>query len=345
MLQLAVLRVRSTELKDLEIVVLRHELAILHRQTHRPAMTWTDRLCLAAASRLLPQAHWRAFIVTPATLLRWHRRLVAKRWTFARRAGRPPLRREIRALVLRLARENPRWGYQRIVGELKGVGTAVSATTVRTWLLKAGLGPAGKRGGMRWRDFLRTHRRSVLAVDFFTVDTIWLQRLYVLFFIELSSRRVHLAGCTATPSAEWVTQQARQLTWNLSDPPERFRYVIRDRDQKFTNSFDEVFRSVGCEIVGTPFRTPQANGVAERFVRTVRQECLDRLLILNEQHLAHVLTRFVAHYNGHRPHRALGLKPPHPTHSRPVSDQQASEIHVERRDRLGGVVHEYVLAA
>jgi transposase len=210
-LQLAVLRVRSTEFKDLEIVVLRHELAILRRHTRRPPMTWTDRLCLAAASRLLPRAYWRAFIVTPATLLRWHRRLVAKRWTFARRAGRPPLRREIRALVLRLARENPRWGYQRIVGELKGLGVVVSASTVRTWLRKAGLGPAGTRRGMTWREFLRTHRHRVLAVDFFTVDTIWLQRLYVLFFIELGSRRVHLAGCTAT-SAQWVTQQARQLT-------------------------------------------------------------------------------------------------------------------------------------
>jgi transposase InsO family protein len=345
MLQLAVLRGRSTELKDLEIVVLRHELAILRRQTHRPAMTWTDWLCLAAASRLLSRTHWRAFIVTPATLLLWHRRLVAKRWTFARRAGRPPLQREIRALVLRLARENPRWGYQRIVGELKGLGVGVSATTVRTWLLRAGLGPAGKRGGMTWRDFRRTHRHSVLAVDFFTVDTIGLQRLYVLFFIELSSRRVHLAGCTATPSAQWVTQQARQLTWSVTERAEPFRYLIRDRDQKFTDSFDEVFRSVGCEIVRTPFRTPQANGVAERFVRTIRSECLDWLLILNEPHLEHVLTRFVAHYQGHRPHRALGLKPPHPPNSLPVSDRQASEIHVERRDRLDGVVHEYVLAA
>jgi putative transposase len=142
---------------------------------------------------------------------------VAKRWTFARRAGRPPLRREIRALILRLAREDPRWGYQRIVGELKGLGVVVSATTVRTWLLKAGLGPARRRGGITWREFLRAHRESVLAVDFFTVDTVWLQRLYVLFFIELSSRRVHFAGCTATPTAHWVTQQPRQLTWSLSD--------------------------------------------------------------------------------------------------------------------------------
>ena len=216
MLELTALRVRSNEFKDLEIVVLRHELAILRRRTSRPAMTWTDRLVLAAASRLLPRAHWQSFIITPATLLRCHRRLVAKRWTYTRRAGHPAIRREIRELVLRFARENPRWGYQRMVGELKGLGIAVSATTVRAWLRKAGLGPVGARRGMSWSKFLRTHRGSLLAVDFFTVETIWLQRLYVLFFIELGSRRVHFAGCTPTPSAPWVTQQARQLTWTLA---------------------------------------------------------------------------------------------------------------------------------
>ena len=177
------------------------------------------------------------------------------------------------------------------------------------------------------------------------METIWLQRLYVLFFIELSSRRVHLAGCTATPRAEWVTQQVRQLTWSLTDRPESFRYLIRDRDQKFVNGFDEVFRSAGCEIIRTPFRAPQANAVAEHFVRTVRSECLDWLLILNQQHLEHVLGLFVAHYNGHRPHRALGLKPPHPTQSLQVPAAETGDIRVERRDRLGGVVHEYVLAA
>jgi putative transposase len=203
LLQLVVLRVRSHEWKELEIVVLRHELAILRRQTRRPPITALDRLFLAAASRLLPRARCRSFIVTPATLLRWHRRLVAKRWTYAHPVGRPPMRREIRALVLRLARENPRWGYQRIVGEVKGLGIAVSATTVRTWLQAEGLGPAGTRRGMTWREFVRSHRQSMLAVDFFTVETIWLQRLYVLFFIELGSRRVHLAGCTPTPSAPW----------------------------------------------------------------------------------------------------------------------------------------------
>jgi putative transposase len=344
-LQLAALRFRSNEFKDLEIVVLQHELAILRRRTRRPAITWADRLFLAAASRLLPRAHWRSFIITPATLLRWHRRLVAKRWTYARRAGRPAIRRETREFVLRLARENPRWGYQRIVGELKGLGFAVSATTVRTWLRQAGLGPAGTRGGMTWREFLRTHRRSMIAVDFFTVETIWFQRLYVLFFIELSSRRVHIAGCTPTPSAQWVTQQGRQLTWSLAERPESFRVLIRDRDQKFTHSFDEVFRSEGFEIIRTPFRAPQANGVAERFVRTVRSECLDWLLILNQPHLEQVLDVFADHDNGHRPHRALALTPPQPTRRPFAPVMPRGETCVERRDRLGGVVHEYALAA
>jgi transposase InsO family protein len=344
-LQLGVLRVRSTDLQDLEIVVLRHELAILRRRTRRPTITWIDRLFLAAASRLLPRARWRSFIITPGTLLRWHRILVAKRWTDPRRVGRPPIRREIRALVLRLARENPRWGYQRIVGELKGLGMTVSATTVRTWLRKEGLGPAGTRGGMTWRAFLRANRRSRLAVDFFTVETIWLQRLYVLFFIELESRRVHVAGCTSNPSALWVTQQARHLTGTLAGRAESFRFLIRDRDQKFTDTFDEVFRSDGMEIIRTPFRAPPANGVAERFVRTVRSACLDWLLILDQQHLERVLAVFVDHYNVHRPHRALGLTPPRPTGPPFAPAMEWGDARVQRRDRLGGVVHEYVLAA
>jgi putative transposase len=271
-LQLATLRLRSNDLKELEIVVLRHELAILRRRTRRPAMTWTDRCLLSAASRLLPRSRWRSFIITPGTLLRWHRRLVAKRWTFPRRAGRPPIRREIRALVLRFARDNPRWGYQRIVGELKGLGMVVSATTVRTWLRAEGLGPAGTRGGTTWREFLRAHRRSMLAVDFFTVETMWLRRLYVLFFVELGSRRVHVAGCTPNPSALWVTQQARQLTWTLAECPESFRFLIRDRDQKFADGFDDVFRSSGLEIISHAVlrAAGERRGGAVRAHRSVR---------------------------------------------------------------------------
>jgi putative transposase len=344
-LGLLTLQVRSDAWKDLEILVLRHELAMLRRRSRRPAIGTIDRLFLTAASRLLPRARWNAFIITPATLLRWHKRLVARRWTYAGRRGRPPIRRDVRALAVRLARENPRWGYQRIVGELKGIGFVVSATAVRNWLRGAGLGPVGTRGGVTWREFVRTHRQQLLAVDFFTVETIWLQRLYVLFFIELGNRRVHLAGCTPTPTAAWVAQQARQLTWTLADRPDPLRFLIRDRDQKFTKSFDEVFRWEGIEIVRTPYRAPQANGVAERFVRTIRTECLDWLLILNQEHLEGAAATFVHHYNTHRPHRRLDLRPPLPRASAGTPAVDLSDGRIQRRDRLGGLVHEYVVAA
>jgi transposase InsO family protein len=196
---------------------------------------------------------------------------------------------EIRELVLRLAHENPRWGYQRIVGELRGLGFAVSATTVRKLLREAGLGPAGERAGLSWREFLRAQAHDMIAVDFFTVVTVWLRRLYVLFFIELGSRRVHLAGCTPNPSGAWVTQQARQLAWTLAQRSTPVRFLIRDRDSKYTRDFDTVFRTEGIEIVRTPVRAPKANAIAERFVRTVRSECLDWLLILDRRQLERVL--------------------------------------------------------
>jgi transposase InsO family protein len=343
-LQLAALRFRSEQFKELEIVVLRHELAVLRRQVARPELRHADRVFLAAASRLVPRASWRSFLVTPTTLLRWHRRLVARRWTYPGRAGRPPVGREIRELVLRLARENRRWGYQRIAGELAGLGFAVSATTVRKLLRQAGLGPVGERAGLSWREFLRAQAQSMLAIDFFTVETVLLQRLYVLFVIEVGSRRVHLAGCTRNPSGAWVTQQARQLAWTLPERVTPIRFLIRDRDSKFTRDFDAVFRSEGVEIIRTPVRAPRANAVAERFVRTVRSECLDWLLIVNSAHLERVLRVFVDHYNSHRPHRALSLTPPGPTLPNLRLATSAFD-HVERRDRLGGLIHEYGFAA
>jgi putative transposase len=342
LLQLVLLRPRSEGFKELEIVVLRHQLSVLRRQVGRPRLRPGDRLLLAAASWLLPRSRWGSFVVTPATLLRWHRRLVARRWTYASRIGRPPVGGEIRELVLRLARENPRWGYQRIAGEISGLGLKVSATTVRKILCEAGIGPAGERPGLSWRAFLRQQAQSMLAVDFFTVETISLQRLYVLFFIELRSRRVHLAGCTANPTGAWVTQQARQFAWRLQEQPSRFRFMIRDHDSKFTRSFDAVFASEGIQAVKTPVRAPKANAIAERFVHTVRAECLDWLLILNRRHLEHVLHVFVDHYNAHRPHRSLDLTPPAAIdRERPV----ASSRDVTRRDRLGGLIREYSCAA
>ena len=343
-LQFVALAFRSREFKELEIVVLRHELAVLRRQVGRPGIRTADRVFLSAASRLLPRASWASFIVKPATLLEWHRRLVARRWTYRRRVGRHPISREVRDLIVRLARENPRWGYQRIVGELKGLGVSVSATTVRKVLRANNAGPAGQRPGPSWREFLRTQAESIVAVDFFTVDTVWLQRLYVLFFIEIGRRRVHLAGCTAHPDAVWVAQQARQVAWTLGERAQPIRFVIRDHDRKFTDSFDAVFESEGARIVRTPIQVPEANGIAERFVRTARSECLDWLLIMNAGHLERALRVFFDHYNGHRAHRSLGLAPPN---RRPALEPSSGmhAIAVKRRDRLGGLVHEYELAA
>jgi putative transposase len=343
-LQLVSLRPRTDDFKELEIVVLRHELSVLRRQTCRPPLTTIDRVFLAAASQLLPRSSWRSFLVTPATLLRWHRRLIARRWSYEGRTGRPPIGGEIRALVVRLARENPRWGYQRIVGELHGLGLTVSTTTVRKILQQAGLGPAGERAGLSWRAFLRAQAKSMIAVDFFTVETVSLQRLYVLFFVELASQRVHLAGCTTNTTGVWVTQQARQITWMLSERSTPLRFLIRDRDTKFTRDFDTVFASEGIQIIRTPVRAPKANAIAERFVRTVRSECLDWLLIVNRRHLERVLRVFVDHYNSHRPHRSLNLEPPDPP-ARKLRVVRSPTAGVERRDCLGGLVHEYNLAA
>ena len=344
LLQLVLLRPRSEGLKELEIVVFRHELSVLRRQTRRPQLTTTDRVFLIAASRLLPRSRWQSFLVKPTTLLRWHRQMVARRWTYPSRRGRPPIGNEIRELVLRLARENPRWGYQRIVGEINGLGLTVSATTVKKIMRQAGLGPAGSRSGPSWRAFLRAQATSMLTVDFFIVETITLQRLYVLFFIELGSRRVHLVGCTANPTGPWVTQQARQFGWTLQEQRSSFRFLIHDRDSKFSRAFDEVFRSEGIRIIKTPVRSPKANAFAERFVRTARAECLDWLLIINRRHLERVLRVFTDHYNTHRPHPALNLTPPAPTaeNMNPIPPLLAAIV---RRDRLGGLIHEYHAAA
>ena len=344
-LAVAVLRLRSDEFKELEIVVLRHELAVLRRQVARPRLEEADRVFLAAASRLLRGTGRQPFFVRPDTLLGWHRRLVRRRWTYAgRRPGRPAISEGIRELVLRVARENPRWGYQRIVGELGGVGVRVAATTVRTILRQAGVPPARERAELCWRQFLRAHAESMIACDFFTVETLWLGRLYVLFFIELGSRRVHLAGCTANPSGTWTAQQARQLAWSLSERPTPIRFLVHDRDSKFSNVFDEVFRGEGVEIIRTPFRAPKANAFAERWVGTVRRDCLDWILILSRRQLERVLRVYVDHYNCHRPHRALGLTPPIPERRlRPLSP--ASPDQIRRRDRLGGLIHEYAAAA
>ena len=346
LIELVALRPRSAEFKELEIVVLRHEVAVLRRQVGRPDLRPADRVFLAAAARLLPRWRWSAFFVTPQTLLAWHRRLVARRWTYPSRGpGRPPIDPEVRALVLRLARENPRWGYQRIVGELSGIGVSISASSVRKILVGAGLGPAGTRSGLSWSQFIRAQAESMIACDFFTVDTVALRRLYVLFFIELSSWRVRLAGITENPDRVWVAQQARNLAWELSDRRIPLRFLIRDNDAKFSGAFDEVFASEGIEVIRTPVEAPRANAIAERFVGTVRRECLDWLLIANRRHLERVLRTYVDHYNAHRPHRGLGLAAPDRANVVPLPSRPRRPTEVSRSDRLGGLIHEYQAAA
>ncbi|MEU7005101.1 hypothetical protein [Nonomuraea sp. NPDC046570] len=239
--QLLVLLGRGDRAKAAEIVVLRHQVAVLRRQVNRPDLQPVDRVVLAALSRLLPRSSWDGFFVTPATLLRWHRALVTRRWTYcSKRPGRPPTRADIREAVLRLARENPTWGYQRISGELAGVGLRVPPSTVRDILKRARLSPAPRRTGPSWSRFLKAQAEGIWACDLFHVDTVFLKRLYVLFFIEHATRVVHVAGVTARPTGTWVAQQARNLVMNLGDRAEGVRFLIRDRDAKFT----AVFRGI-----------------------------------------------------------------------------------------------------
>src|SRR5262249_3129596 len=296
-----------------EIVVLRHEVAILRRQAGRPRFEPRDRLMLAALSRVAPRRSWSAFPVRPETLLRWHRRLLARRWTYRhRRPGRPPIEREMRELIVRLARENTSWGYVRIVGELRKLGITVSATLVRSVLKEAGVPPAPQRDRHNWRTFLRQQGESMLACDFLTVDTVWLRRLYVLVFLTIGSRRVEYVACTSNPDTAWRLQQARNLLMDLDDRTRQVRFVVHDRDSKFSAAFDALFDSAGIGIIRTPVRAPNANAHVERWVGSVRRECLDRLLILGRRQLEHVLRVYVRYYNDSRPHRALDLQPPDP---------------------------------
>ena len=333
---------RSDTAKDAEILTLRHEVAVLRRTNPRPKMSWLDRAVLSALSRLLPTPLRRIRLVSPRTLLRWHAHLVARRWTYPhRRPGRPPTPSPIRTLVLRMARENPRWGYRRIQGELVGLGHPVAASTVWKILKDAGLDPAPRRAGPTWRQFLSAQAHAILAVDFAHVDTVFLRRLYILLVIEHGRRRVHLAGITAHPTGDWVTQQARNLFMDLGERADRFRFLIRDRDSKFTAAFDAVFAGADIRIIRTPVRAPRANAIAERFIGTLRRECLDHILITGPRHLEVVLREYVQHFNTHRPHRSLDQRPP----AGGIPPASGAAIRVLRRDRLGGLVHEYLQVA
>jgi transposase InsO family protein len=322
--------------KDAEILVLRHQVAVLRRQVARPRFTWSDRALVALLAGLVSRERWGSFLVSPQTILGWHRSLIRRRWTYPyHRPGRPSLAKETVDLIGRLARENPRWGYLRIVGELKKLGVTVSKTSVATVLRRHGLPPAPRREGPTWRAFLSAQAKGIVATDFFHVDTVLLRRYYVLFVIELERRVVHVLGVTTNPNGPWVTQVARNLAADLEEAGRRFRFLIRDRDTKFTASFDEALTSIGVKTIRTPVRSPRANAHAERFVRTVRNECLDQLLVISRRHLESVLDEYVRHYNEGRPHRSLRLSQPI---ARPVTAIGGA---ITRRDVLGGIVHEY----
>jgi putative transposase len=325
---------------EVENAVLRHQLRVLRRSVERPSLTRCDRVLLAAASRLLPRDRWAVFLVSPQTLMRWHRELVRRKWTCRRRSpGRPPLDPAVRALVFRMARENPKWGCVRIQGELRKLGVRVGATTIRSLLRRAGLGPAPRRGGPSWAEFLRAQAHGIVACDFFTVETMWLRTLYVLFFIEHGTRRVRLAGVTAQPDETWRRQQARNLA--VDEELENVGFLIHERDARFAAPFDVILRDESVRVIRTPVRSPRANAVAERWVRTVRSECLDDLLVVGRRHLERILREYLAHYNGERPHRALALAAP----TRELQEPRSPPTEIRRRDVLGGLIHEYLAAA
>jgi len=298
---------RSSTSKDAEILALRQEVAILRRANPKPKMTWPDRAVLAALARILPKTLRAHRIVTPGTLLRWHRRMVAAKWRQPRPPGRPPIPDDLVELILRMTRENHRWGVVRIQGELHRLGHRVAASTIRKILRTHRIPPPARRDEA-WRTFLRAHAATLLATDLFHVDcALTLKRLYVAFMIEIDSRRVHLLDITEHPTGQWATQLARELTWQLQETGNRFTHLVGDRDAKFTDAFDAVFASAGITTVKTAPQAPRMNAFAERFVRTARNECTDRMLIAGPHHLRTVLNEFIEHYIAGRSHQGHGM--------------------------------------
>ena len=329
-------------------MLLRHQLRILQRRNPKtPQLSPWEKLGLAIlAAKFTDFGHGAKTKLNEVlllfkldTVLKWHRDLVRRKWTFNNKPtnGRPVTNLELQDLLLRLARENPSWGYSKLHGELLKLGYTIGRSTVRDILKRAQIAPAPERAqtGGSWSSLLSHYGQQILATAFFTVETALLKTLHALFFIELGSRRVHFAGCTEHPTAEWVTQQARQLTWTLQDEHKSMRFVIHDRDAKFPPRFDTVFASEGIAILRTPYRTPTANAFAERWVRSVREEALDKLIILNQAHLRRVLTEYVSYFNNARPHQGLGQRCPIPI------ERGLSKGAVKRHDVLGGIIHNY----
>jgi putative transposase len=336
--------------KDAEIVMLRHQLAVAGRERPgaRARLTWPDRALLALLAGTLPIDRLAAMrlIVTPGTILRWHRDIVRRRWSRRSRqgrSGRPATHRKVRSVVLRLARENESWGYRRIHGELAGLGITVAPSTVWQILKNAGIDPAPRREGPGWAEFLRSQAQGILALDFFTADLLNGTKVYVLAVIEHGTRRIRILGATEHPVQAWVVQQARNLLMDLEDAGTRVKFVLHDRDASLTAAFDEVFRAAGARIIRAAVQAPRMNSIMERWVGSCRRELLDRTLVWNQRHLMIVLREYEDFYNTHRPHRAL--KQAAPLRQLPDGITDLDQFRVQRRDRAGGVIHEYRLVA
>ena len=340
---LARLAVRSGRTKDLEIIVLRHQLAVLGRTVDRPTVTDNDRSLLATIAHALPRPTRTGWLVTPDTLLRWHRRRVARHWTHPpRRPGRPATAVEIRRLVIEMAADNPTWGYRRIHGELAGFGHHLAASTVWKILKNDGIEPAPRRTSVTWSEFL--HSQAAVACDFVTVDTSTLRRYYVLVFIDIRTRTVYFGGITANPTGAWTTQAARNLSMCHRDLLAGAGALVRDRGSQFVDTFDEVFRSQNMKIVKCPVRTPVANAYVERWIGTLRRELLDRTLIWNQQQLERLGVDSIDHYNTHRPHRSLQQRAP--TAPEPaISAVSQRRPRIIKSTRCDGLIQEYRDAA
>jgi transposase len=339
--------------KDAEILALRHQIMVLERQLSgdRVRFTRIDRAWLAALLHPLPRTvlHQLRLLVRPETVLRWHRDLNARRHarrSRPRRTGRPRTIRSIRALVLRLARENSGWGYRRIHGELLVLGVKVAASTVWEILNDAGVDPAHERTNSTWATFLRSQAQALVAVDFLETVTLTGARLYVLAAIEHATRRVRILGVTPHPNAAWVTQAARNLVIDLEDTGCQVKYLIRDRDGKYPALFDTILADTGIEVVLTGVRMPRMNSIMERWIQSCRHELLDRTLIWNQAHLLHALREYEHHHNTHRPHRGIANARPLRALPGPMAEPAAlARLRIRRHDRLGGLLHEYEHAA
>jgi transposase InsO family protein len=338
---------REETWKTAEILILRHQLAILQRQQpRRPKLNWADRALLAALLGVIPKARRQGLrlLITPDTILRWHRDIVRRRQagrSMRGKTGRPATRRNIRALVLRLAQENPEWGYRRIHGELAGLGVKVAASTVWEILKASGIDPARRRAGPTWSQFLRSQAEAILACDFFKVDLLDGTQAYVLTVIEHASRRIRILVVTPHPTGEWTTQQARNLIMDLGEQAHRIKFMIRDRGSNFTAAFDAALADAGIRTMLCNVRTPRMNAIAERWIGGCRRELPGRTLVWNQNHLRRILREYETHHNQHRPHRSLNAAAPLKPLPEPVDLER---YRVRRRTRASGTINEYRLA-